>query len=156
MKKIHCYLFLLAGLLFFACTKKQQEAIAGSMDADISSDAHFSATGTSNVVAQLDPSPTLAGKTQLTITGSQGNRTLTVAIVDYDENNPLGTYNFNGTTKKAIGGYNSGATTMVDDIIVSGTLEITLTAAGHLTQGNFSGTTQHGKQITNGSFSATY
>jgi len=155
MKKIHCYLFLFALLLFSACTKKQQEAIAGSMDADISSDAPFSAIGTSNVVAQLDPSPTLPGKTQLTITGSQGNRTLTVAIIDYDENNPLGTYNFNGNTKKAIGGYNNGGTGG-DDIIVSGTLALTLTAAGHLTQGTFSGTTQQGKQITNGSFSATY
>ena len=155
MKKITSYLLCtcLLRTLLTACTKKQQDAIAnGLMEADISGSGHYSAT---DVSSRLTDNPAFPNKKQLTISSSMGSKTLTIAVVDLDENNPLGTYSFSSTTThKAIGGYNSGGG--VDDIIITGTLQITTTAAGHLQQGTFSGTTQHGFQITNGTFSATY
>jgi hypothetical protein len=154
MKKITFYfaLFLAFITIISSCTKEQQAAIAGTMEADVSGGTHYKAT---DVNGQVGASPNLPGKTQLTISSSMGSRTLTVAVVDYDENNPLGTYNFSGNVKKAIGGYNTGSGGG-DDIIINGTLQITTTAAGHLTQGSFTGTTQRGIQLTTGIFSVTY
>src|SRR6266513_2841345 len=147
MQKLMYSTLLMAGLcvLFTNCTKKDAQNAVNTMSATIGS-VDFKASG-GGVVAQTDPSPSLPGKTELTITASMGNQLLTIAIPDYDETNALHSYSFDNS--EAIGGYNEGSGG-ADDIILSGTINITV--SGGVISGTFDGTTNQNVLITNGTF----
>lgn len=91
---------------------------------------------------RTDPNPNAnwAGKSEVTITGSDGVKYITLAIMDWKESNPTLDYSFNSPNATVIGGYNSGSGS--DDIITSGTLHLTTSVGGIYIEGNFDFTTQ--------------
>lgn len=130
-------------LFLFSCNGNHTNSPDDVMSAQIGTTA-FASHG-NDVHGLIDTNPIDNTKTELSITAESGSEVLTVAVFDYK--NATGTFDF--STGAAIGGYNSGSGS--DDPIVSGTLVIT-TAAEHQISGTFSGTTQAGTSVTNGSF----
>ena len=153
MKKSLLALILLLGIssVFVSCTKKQVEQLTTqTLDASIGTSA-FKAT---EVNGQTDPNPNAnwAGKSEVTITGSEGSKYITVAIMDWNESNPTLDYTFNSPNPTAIGGYNSGSG--ADDVAVSGTLHLTTSVGGVYIEGTFDFITQSGVHVSSGHFYA--
>lgn len=153
MKKYSFALILLLSIstIFVSCTKKQVDQLTTqSMTANIGTSV-FTAK---EVNGRTDPNPNAnwAGKSEVTITGSDGARYITVAIMDWNENNPTLDYSFNSPNATVIGGYNSGSGS--DDIITSGTLHLTTSLGGVYLEGSFDVITQLGVHISNGYFYA--
>ena len=153
MRKFTYFAILLLSLstIFVSCTKKEVDQLTTQvMTANVATSG-FTAK---EVVGQSDPNPNAswAGKTEVTITGSDGSKYISVAIMDWNETNPTLDYNFNYPNATAIGGYNSGSGS--DDIIASGTLHLTKVLGGVYLEGNFDVITQLGVHITNGYFYA--
>jgi len=153
MRKFTYFAILLLSMstIFVSCTKKQvDELTTQSMTANVNTSV-FTAK---EINGRSDPNPSAnwAGKTEVTITGSDGTRYIALAIMDWNESNPTLDYSFNGSGASAIGGYNSGSGS--DDIITSGTLHLTTSLGGVYLEGNFDVITQLGVHITNGHFYA--
>ena len=132
-------LFVLCASLFMFgwCKKDKTTPPNNSLTAQIGS-SQFNSSGN-------DVNVNLTGS-ELTITGVSGDEVLTVAVANYT--NATGTFHFDNG--EALGGYASSGTSG-DDVIVSGTL--TITQVGGTIAGTFSGTTQGGTSVSNGSFS---
>jgi len=144
-------LLLSISTIFVSCTKKQVDELTTQlMTADVGAVA-FTAK---EVNGRTDPNPNAnwAGKKEVTITGSDGAKYITVAIMDWNENNPTLDYSFNSPNATVIGGYNSGSGS--DDIIISGTLHIKTSLAGVYIEGSFDFVTQLGVHVSNGYFYA--
>ena len=153
MKKSIFTLILLSSIstVFVSCTKKQVDQLTTqSMTATIGTAAYTA----KEVVGRSDPNPNAAwaGKTEVTITGSNGNSYIVVAIMDWNESNPTLDYSFSSPNQTAIGGYNSGSGS--DDPIVSGTLHLTSSIGGVYIEGTFDFTTQAGVHVSNGYYYA--
>lgn len=151
-KSIFSLILLLSiSTIFVSCTKKQVEQLTTqSMAANIGTSG-FTAK---EVNGRTDPNPNAnwAGKTEVTITGSDDSRYITVAIMDWNESNPTLDYSFNSPNATVIGGYNSGSGS--DDIVTSGTLHLTTSLGGVYIEGSFDFITQLGVHISNGYFYA--
>ena len=153
MKKSIFTLILLSSIstVFVSCTKKQVDQLTTqSMTANIGTVAYTA----KEVVGRSDPNPSpgWTGKTEVTITGSNGNSYIVVAIMDWNESNPASDYSFSSPNQTAIGGYNSGSGS--DDPIVSGTLHLTTSIGGVYIEGTFDFTTQAGVHVSNGYYYA--
>ena len=153
MKKTTLFLMLLLGLSTFlnSCTKKQQEQLTTqSMTANIGTTG-FTAK---EIVGQSNPNPSAnwTGKTEVTLTGSDGSSYITVAIMDWNESNPTIDYSFSSPNPTVIGGYNNG--TGSDDVIASGTLHLKTSIGGVYIEGSFDFVTQLGIHVSNGYFYA--
>ena len=129
---------LCASLFVFGwCKKDKTTAPNNSLTAQIGS-SQFSSTGNDVNVNITGP--------ELTITGVSGNQVLTIAVANYT--GATGTFHFDNS--EALGGYDNGGG-VGDDVIVTGA--VVITQAGGTIAGTFSGTTQGGTTISNGSFS---
>lgn len=153
MRKFTFSLILLLSMsaIFVSCTKKQVDQLTTqSMTASVGTSV-FTAK---EVNGRTDPNPNAnwAGKSEVTITGSDGAKYIALAIMDWNENNPTMDYSFNSPNATVIGGYNPGSGS--DDIITSGTLHITTSLGGVYLEGSFDVTTQLGVHISNGYFYA--
>ena len=153
MSKFNFSLILVLSIstIFSSCTKKQVDQLTTqSMTASIGTNGFIA----KEVNGQSDPNPNAkwAGKTEVTITGSDGSKYITVAIMDWNENNPTFDYSFNSPNATAIGAYNPGSG--LDDVITSGTLHITTSLGGVYLEGSFDIVTQLGIHISNGYFYA--
>ena len=144
-------LFLSISTIFVSCTKKQVDQLTTqSMTANIGTAAYTA----KEVVGRSDPNPSpgWTGKTEVTITGSNGNSYIVVAIMDWNESNPTLDYSFSSPNQTAIGGYNSGSGS--DDPILAGTLHIKTSIGGVYIEGSFDFITQLGVHVSNGYFYA--
>ncbi len=143
MKKIlrsALFVFCASLFMFGWCKKDNSTTPNNSLTAQIGS-SQFSSSGNSVNV-------NITGS-ELTITGESGGTVLTVAVANYT--NAAGTFHFDNG--EALGGYADSGTSG-DDVFVSGT--VVITQAGSTIAGTFSGTTQGGTTISNGSFSVQH
>ena len=143
-KTLLFYLLFFALITLTSCSKKQDSSTTYSMDVDING-GHFSAQGSTNVVAVLVANPTDPSKKQLTITGISNSRIVFV-IPNYSVSQS--SYLIDVSGSGAFAYYSYGP----DVIANSGTL--TITQSGYNYIGSFHFTTAGGITANNGTFTA--
>ena len=151
MKKSLLALSLLLSIstIFVSCTKKQVEQLTTqTMTASIGTSSFTAKEVNGQSAANVNAG--WSGKTEVSITGSDGTRNVTVALMDWNESNPTLDYTFNSPTPTVIGGYNSGSG--ADDVAVSGTLHLTTSVGGVYIEGTFDFMTQSGVHVSSGHF----
>ena len=132
-------LILFACIIFTGCKKSNVQNSLNSLSAVTGASSFTS----SSVTAQLTPSITLPGKTQLTITAYLGNKVFLIVIPDYISSTTSYSINLNTAT----GSYNDGT---FEDVFINGSFMIT--SANGIISGTFDLYTRTSVHITNGMF----